>query len=96
MAVIPFIMDGSMLLHSPWIIQDATPKIVDSLLMLCWRISKKHLRLGGMAPSGWMLYMRGVRDTPVADYSVPGVNTTRRVAYRPLIGVSSRSVGLLF
>ena len=41
-----------------------------------------------MAPSEWMHYIRAVRDTPVADYSAPGVNTTRRVAYCPLIAVS--------
>jgi hypothetical protein len=32
--------------------------------------------------------VRAVRDTPVADYSTPGVNTTRRVAYRPPIAGS--------
>jgi len=58
-------------------------------------ISKKHLRQGGMAPSEWTRSVRAVRDTPVADYSAPGVNTTRCVAYRPPIAVSSRSVGLL-
>jgi hypothetical protein len=63
-------------------------------IMTC--ISKKHLHLGGMAPSEWTRSVRAVRDTPVADYSAPGVITTRRVAYRPLIAVSSRSVGLLF
>ena len=51
-------------------------------------ISKKHLRPGGMAPSEWMRSVRADRDTPVADYSAPGVNTTRRVAYRPPITVS--------
>jgi len=33
--------------------------------------------------------VRAVRDTPVADYSAPGINTTRRVAYRPLIAASA-------
>ena len=28
-----------------------------------------------------------VRDTPVADYSAPGTNTTSRIPYRPLIAV---------
>jgi len=51
-------------------------------------ISKKHLRPGGMAPSEWMHSVRAVRDTPGADYSARGVNTTRRVAHRPPIAVS--------
>jgi hypothetical protein len=51
-------------------------------------ISKKHFRLGGLAASEWKRSVRAVRDTPVADYSAPGVNTTRRVAYRPPIAVS--------
>jgi len=51
-------------------------------------ISKKHLRPGGMAPSEWMRSVRAVRDTALAEYSAPGVNTTRRVAYRPPIAVS--------
>ena len=58
-----------------------------------WRIqfryiSKKRFRPGGMAPSEWTRSVRAVRDTPVADYSAPGVNTTRRVAHRPPITVS--------
>jgi len=51
------------------------------------RISKKIFRSGGMAPSEWTRSVRAVRDTPVADYSVPGVNTMRRVVYCPLIAV---------
>jgi len=51
-------------------------------------ISKKYFRPGGMAPSEWTRSVRAVRDTPVANYSPPGLNTTRRVAYRPPIGVS--------
>jgi hypothetical protein len=51
-------------------------------------ISKKYFRPGGMAPSEWTRSVRAVRDTPVADYSAPGVNSTRRVPYRPLIAVS--------
>jgi len=51
-------------------------------------ISKKHFRPGGMAPSEWTRSVRAVRDTPVADYSAPGVKTTRRVTYRPPIAVS--------
>jgi hypothetical protein len=51
-------------------------------------ISKKIFRSGVMAPSEWTRSVRAVRDTPVADYSAPGINTTRRVIYRPLIAVS--------
>jgi len=51
-------------------------------------ISKKHFRPGGMAPSEWTRSVRAVRDTPVADYSAPGINTTRCVAYCPPIAVS--------
>jgi hypothetical protein len=51
-------------------------------------ISKKHFRPGGMAPSEWTRSVRAVRDTPVADYSTPGVNATRRVAYCPPNAVS--------
>ena len=51
-------------------------------------ISKKIFRWGGMVPSEWTCSVRAVRDTPVADYSAPGVNTTRRVVYCPPITVS--------
>ena len=51
-------------------------------------ISKKHFRPGGMALTEWMRSVRAVRDTPVADYTAPGINTTRRVAYRSPIAVS--------
>jgi len=51
-------------------------------------ISKKHFRPGGMAPSEWTRSVRAVRGTPVADYSTPGVNATRRVAYCPPNAVS--------
>jgi len=50
-------------------------------------ISKKYFRPGGMALSEWIRSVRAVRDTPVADDSAPGINTTRRVAYRPPIVV---------
>jgi len=50
--------------------------------------SKKHFRPGAMAASEWTRSVRAVRDTSVADYSTPGINTTRRVAYRPPIAVS--------
>jgi len=51
-------------------------------------ISKKYFRPGGMAPSEWTRFLRAVRDTPVGDYSAPGINSMRRVPYRPLIAVS--------
>jgi hypothetical protein len=51
-------------------------------------ISKKYYRPGGMAPSEWTRSISAVGDTPVADYSAPGVNSTHRVPYRPLIAVS--------
>jgi len=51
-------------------------------------ISKKYFRPGEMAPSEWTRSVRAVRDTPVADYSARGLNTMRRVAYRPPIAVS--------
>jgi len=41
-----------------------------------------------MAPLKWMHSVRAVRDTLVADYSAPCVDTMRHVAYRPLIAVS--------
>ena len=50
-------------------------------------ISKKYFHPGGIALSEWMRSVRAVRDTPVADYSAPSLNTTRRVAYRPPIAV---------
>jgi len=56
-----------------------------------WQVtnfSKKHFRPGGMAPSEWTRSVRAVRDTPVADDSPPGINTTCHVAHRPPITVS--------
>ena len=41
-----------------------------------------------MAPSEWTHSVRAVRVTPEADYSPPGINTTRHVAYHPPIAVS--------
>jgi len=38
-------------------------------------------------PSQWTSSVRAVRDTRVAHCSAPGVNTTRCVAYRPLIAI---------
>jgi len=34
-----------------------------------------------------MRSIRGIRDTPVADYSAPGVNTMRRIPHRHPIAV---------
>jgi len=51
-------------------------------------VSKKIFRSGGMALSERTRSIRAVRDTLVADYSPPGVNTTHRVVYRPPIAVS--------
>jgi hypothetical protein len=51
-------------------------------------ISRKYFRPGRMAPSEWTRSVRAVRDTPVADYTAPGVNSTRCIPYRPLIAVS--------
>jgi hypothetical protein len=58
------------------------------------RISKKYFHPSGMAPSEWTRSVRAVRDSPVADYSAPGLNTTRRIAYRPPIAVSPFLVAL--
>jgi len=41
-----------------------------------------------MGPSGWTRSVRAVRDTPVADYSAPGLITTRHIAYHSPIAVS--------
>jgi hypothetical protein len=51
-------------------------------------IAKKYFRPGGMAPSEWTRSVRAVRDTPVVDYTAPGLDTTHRVAYFPPIIVS--------
>jgi hypothetical protein len=59
-------------------------------------ISKKHFHPGGMAASEWTRSVRAVRDTPVAVYSAPGINTTRCVAYNSSITLSVCSVGPLF
>ena len=56
--------------------------------MLTMGISKKCFHLWGMAQSEWTRFVRDVRDTPVAEYSVLGVNTTRRIAHCPPIAVS--------
>jgi len=41
-----------------------------------------------MAVLVWTRSIRAVRDTPVEDYSAPGINTTGRVPYHPPIAVS--------
>jgi len=51
-------------------------------------IGKKHFRPGGMALSEWTRSVRDIRDTLVAEYSAPGLNTMRRVAHRHPIVVS--------
>jgi len=51
-------------------------------------ISKKLFRSGAMALSEWTRSVGAVRDTPVADYTAPSIDTTRRVVYHPLIAVS--------
>jgi len=60
----------------------------DFLVFSLYSFNKKHFRLGGMAPSEWTRSVRAVRDTPVADYSTPGVNARSHVAYCPLNAVS--------
>jgi hypothetical protein len=41
-----------------------------------------------MAASEWTRSVRAVRDTPMVEYSTPGVNTMGQVAYRPPIAIS--------
>jgi hypothetical protein len=53
-----------------------------------WCIRTKYFHPGGMALSEWMHSGRAMRDTLVADYSVPGVNLMLRIPYHPLIDVS--------
>jgi hypothetical protein len=66
------------------IMKSATTKTVHAALMIIFwmRISKKYFCLGGMAPSEWTRSVRAIRDTLVVNCSGPGLNTTRRVAYR--------------
>ena len=51
-------------------------------------ITKKYFRPGRMAPSEWTRSVRAIRDTQVADYSAPGINSACRIPYRPLIALS--------
>ena len=62
--------------------------VMDNHSFMIVYISRKRIRLGGIAPSAWTRSARAVRDTPVADYSAPCVNTTHSVVYRPQIAVS--------
>ena len=64
--------------------------LVYVVLGICctWCISKEYFRPRGMARSEWMRSVRAVRDTPVADHSMPSVYSMRPVTYRPLIAVS--------
>jgi len=59
-------------------------------------ISLKYFRPSRIVLSLWTCCVRTVRDTPVAEYSAPGFNTTRRVAYHPLIAVSQFLYALSF
>jgi hypothetical protein len=47
-----------------------------------------------MAPSKWMRSIRAVRETPVVDYSTPGLNATRRIVSLLLSAVSLILCGL--
>jgi hypothetical protein len=58
------------------------------LLYLPILIRRKIFHSSGMAPSEWTGSVRDARDTPVADFSGPSVNTIHRVVYRPTIAVS--------
>jgi hypothetical protein len=62
--------------------------LADGKLQVGGSISKKYFRPGGMAPSEWTRSIRTVRDTLVADYSAPDLNSMHRVPYHPPIAVS--------
>jgi hypothetical protein len=64
------------------------PGSIDNKPERTLNISKKHFRMGGMAAPEWTRSVQAVRDTPVADYSMPSVSTMRRVVYRTPIAVS--------
>jgi hypothetical protein len=51
-------------------------------------IGKKYFHPGRMAPSEWTRSIRVARDTTVAEYSTPSINSMRRVQCRPQIDVS--------
>jgi hypothetical protein len=68
-------------------IGDCAPLKKYSIPSLARTISKTYFRPGGMARSEWTRSIGAIRDTRVADYSVPGLNTMHRVAYRrPIAG----------
>jgi len=52
------------------------------------RIGKQQFRPGGMALSEWNRSSRAVKDTPVAENSALGANTTCHGGYCPPIAVS--------
>jgi hypothetical protein len=51
-------------------------------------MSKKYFHPGKMAQSECTRSVKAVKDTLVADYSAPSLNTTGLVAYRPPIAIS--------
>jgi len=53
-----------------------------------WPLIKQIMHQEKEIPSRWNGSVRAVRNTPMADYSAPGVNNMSRVTYRPLIAVS--------
>jgi len=70
---------------------------------MCWRVhpgcqtneeeayyisTKKYFCPEWIAQLEWTRSIRAVIDTPGADYSAPGLNTTQRVTSRPPIAVS--------
>jgi hypothetical protein len=62
-------------------------------VVLC--ISKKLFHPGRMRQSESTRCVRAVRDTPVPDYSLPGVNAIRRFAYYLSIAVATCLLVLL-
>jgi hypothetical protein len=58
-----------------------------SHVLLLSGISKKYFCPGRKAPSEWTHSVWAVRDSTVGKFSVPGLNTTHRVVYRPPIAV---------
>jgi hypothetical protein len=54
----------------------------------CSTIFLTYVHQQKIFPSERNGYVRDDRDTPVADYFTPGLNTTGRIAYRTPIAVS--------
>jgi hypothetical protein len=50
-------------------------------------VSKEKFHLGGMAPLQWTHSVRATRDTLVADYSAPSINSRHRITYHALIAI---------